>query len=68
MGRWREKWFEEDGSEELETEGAREEAMEINNWASQNSRFVELKKKTEQESLKTLLRNNVHVFKKIKYY
>jgi hypothetical protein len=46
MGRWREKWSEEDGSEELETEGAREEAMEINKWASQNSQgVVELKKK-----------------------
>jgi hypothetical protein len=37
MGRRREKWPEKDGSEELETEGAREETMEINNWASQNS-------------------------------
>jgi hypothetical protein len=46
MGRWCEKWSEEDGSEELETEVAREEAMEKNNWASQNSQgVVELKKK-----------------------
>ena len=37
MGRRREKWAEKDGSEELETEGAREEAMEQNNWASENS-------------------------------
>ena len=37
MGRWREKWSEKGGSEELETESAREEAMERNNWASQNS-------------------------------
>jgi hypothetical protein len=53
MGRWREKWFEEDGSEELETEGAREEEMEINNWASQNSqRVVELKKKKKKVQLR----------------
>jgi hypothetical protein len=46
MGRWREKWSEEDGSEELETEGARKEEMERNNWASQNSQgVVKLKKK-----------------------
>jgi hypothetical protein len=32
MGRRREKWPEKDGSEELETEGAREETMERNNW------------------------------------
>jgi hypothetical protein len=37
MGRRRKKWPEQDGSEELETEGAREEIMERNNWASQNS-------------------------------
>jgi hypothetical protein len=37
MGRRREKWPEKDGSEELETEGARDETMERNNWASQNS-------------------------------
>jgi hypothetical protein len=39
------------GSEELETEGAREEAMERNNWASQNSQgVVELKKNKKEES------------------
>jgi hypothetical protein len=37
MGRRRKKWTEKDGSEELETEDAREETMERNNWASQNS-------------------------------
>jgi hypothetical protein len=37
MGRRREKWPEKGGREELETEGAREETMERNNWASQNS-------------------------------
>jgi hypothetical protein len=46
---WCEKWFEEDGNEELDTEGAREEPMERDNWASQNSkRVVELKKKEEK--------------------
>ena len=34
MGRRREKWPEKNGSEELETEGAREETMEVCNWAS----------------------------------
>jgi hypothetical protein len=53
MGRWRDKRSEEDGSEELETEGAREEAMERNNWASQNSRgVVELKKKKKKKKKK----------------
>ena len=37
MGRRREKWPEKNGSEELETEDAREETMEGYNWASQNS-------------------------------
>ena len=37
LGRRREKRSGKDGSEELETESAREEAMERNNWASQNS-------------------------------
>ena len=37
MGRRREKWSEKVGSEELETESAREEAVERNNWVSQNS-------------------------------
>jgi hypothetical protein len=37
MGKRREKRPEKDGSEELEPEGAREEAMKINNCASQNS-------------------------------
>ena len=37
MGRRHEKWPEKNGSEELETEGAREETMERYNWASQNS-------------------------------
>jgi hypothetical protein len=37
MRRRREKWPEKDGSEELETEGTREETMERNNWAIQNS-------------------------------
>jgi len=46
MGRWCEEWFEEDGSEQLETKDAGGEEMERNNWASQNSqRVVELKKK-----------------------
>jgi hypothetical protein len=46
MGRWREKWSEEDVSEELETKGARKEEMERNNWAGQNSHtVVELMKK-----------------------
>ena len=37
MGRQRGKWPEKNGSEELETEGARKETMERYNWASQNS-------------------------------
>ena len=49
LGTRRGKWSEKDGSEELETESAREEAMERNNWASQNSyRVVELKEEEEQ--------------------
>ena len=37
-------WFEEDGGDQLETKDVEEEAMERNNWASQNSqRVVELK-------------------------
>ena len=44
MGRRCEEWFKEDESEQLETKDAEEEAMERNNWASQNSRrVVELK-------------------------
>ena len=44
MGRRCEEWSEEDGSEQLETKDAGEEAMERNNCASQNSqRVVELK-------------------------
>ena len=44
MGRRCEDWFEEDGGDQLETKDAGEEAMEGNNWASQNSqRVVELK-------------------------
>ena len=37
MGRQCEEWFEEDGRGQLETKDAGEEAMERNNWASQNS-------------------------------
>ena len=52
MGRRCEEWFEEDGGEQLETKDAGEEAMERNNWASQNSqRVVELK---EEETLRIL--------------
>jgi hypothetical protein len=55
MARWCDKWSEEDGSEELETEGAREETMETNNWASQNSQgVVELKKKKSDVSARVL--------------
>ena len=44
MGRRCEEWFEEDGSDQLETNDAGEEEMERNNWASQNpQRDVELK-------------------------
>ena len=46
IGRRCEESFEEDGSKQLETKDAGEEAMELNNWASQYSqRVVELKKK-----------------------
>jgi len=39
----------EDGSKQLETKDAGEEAMERNNWASQNSqRVVELKEEEEE--------------------
>jgi len=42
------KWFEEDGGDQFETKDAEEEAMERNNWASQNSqRVVELKEEEE---------------------
>ena len=45
-----EEWFEEDGGDQLETNDAGEEAMERNNWASQNSqRIVELKEEEEAE-------------------
>ena len=37
VGRRCKKWPEKNGSEKLETEGAREETMEGYNWASQNS-------------------------------
>jgi hypothetical protein len=41
---------EEDGSKQLETKDAVEEAMERNNWARQNSqRVVELKEEEEEE-------------------
>jgi len=44
MGRRCEEWFEEDGGDQLVTKDAGGEAMESNNWASQNSqRVVELK-------------------------
>jgi len=57
MGRRCEEWFEEDGGDQLETKDAGEEAMERNNWASQNSqRVVELK---EEEEL------ILHIFKLI---
>ena len=47
--RRREEWFEEDGSEQLETNDAGEEEMERNNWASQNSqRVVELKEEEKK--------------------
>ena len=49
MGRRCEEWFEEDGVDQLETKDAREEAMERNNWANQNSqRVVELKEEEEE--------------------
>ena len=49
MGRRCEVWFEEAGHDQLETKDAGEEAMERNNWASQNSqRVVELKKKKKK--------------------
>ena len=49
MGRQCEEWFEEDGSDQLETKDAGEEAMERNNSASQNSqRVVELKEEYQQ--------------------
>jgi hypothetical protein len=60
MGRWREKWSEEDGSEELETEGAREEAMERNNWESQNpQRVVELKNNNNNNKCELLIKISV---------
>jgi len=50
MERRCEEWFVEDRSDQLETKDAGEEAMERNNWASQNSqRVVELKEKEEEE-------------------
>ena len=56
MGGWREEWFEEDEGEKLETKDAGEEAMERNNWASQNSqRVVELK----EEEIYKMQRLNV---------
>ena len=49
MGWWRERWCEEDGSKQLETEGTGKETMERNNWTSQNSqRVVELRKKKKK--------------------
>ena len=52
MGRLHKKWPEKNGSEELETEGARKETMEGYNWASQNSqRVVELKKKKKKKQI-----------------
>ena len=48
MGRRCEEWFQEDGSDQLETKDAGEETMERNNWASQNSqRVVELKEEED---------------------
>ena len=48
MGGRCEEWYEEDGGEQLETKDAREETMERNNWASQNSqRVVELNEDEE---------------------
>jgi hypothetical protein len=35
-----EEWFKEDGSDQLETKDTGEEAMERNNWTSQNSQRV----------------------------
>ena len=50
MGRRCEEWFEEDGSDQLETKDAGEETMERNKWASQNSqRVVEAKEEEEYE-------------------
>ena len=50
MGRRCDEWFEEDGGDQLETKDAGEEAMERNNWASQNSqRVVQLKEEEEHE-------------------
>ena len=58
MGRRCEEWFEEDGSEQLETKYAGEEAMERNNWTSQNSqRVVELKKKKKRRSEHFIVRH-----------
>ena len=56
MGRRREEWFEEDGSDQLETKDAGEEAVERNNWASQNSQKVlELK----EEEINTIQYSNM---------
>ena len=50
MGRRCEEWFEEDGGDQLETKDAGAEAMERNNWVSQNSqRVVELKEEEEEK-------------------
>ena len=55
MGGRCEEWFEEDGSDQLETKDAGEEAMERNTEASQNSqRVVDLK---EKKMMSTCARN-----------
>ena len=59
MGRRCEEWFEEDGGDQLETKDAGEEAMERNNWASQNSqRVVELKEEVTWESKQSNKKKN----------
>ena len=53
MGRRCEEWFDEDGGDQLETKDAGEEAIERNNWASQNSqRVVELKEEEKKKNKK----------------
>ena len=60
MGRRCEGWFEEDGSDQLETKDAGEVAMERNNWASQNSqRVVELKE--EDDTLKQMSMYRIYI-------
>jgi hypothetical protein len=47
IGGRREEWLEEDGGDQLETKDAGEEAMERNNWASQNSQIAEEEEEEE---------------------